>query len=292
MIITKLRIQEEHPMQGAATWPQPTCDLNLNYTDGPNGYTLKEETGLGPPDFKAVVIGFDNTGIPIKDSIPDKRLISLKIALVPQHGQTYGSLRDALYKLIGRSVYVKLMDGADVICQTTGYIQKIDPFHMTNRPELIVIIECEDGVFSGPDAVSIPTASFTGQTVPIFNYMDGTAPAGFELSFQNTTGVSKTGFSITGHSEFWHAGSGDVNNTFQIVYPIDNLDIITINTHPKVRSIMMHDNSTGFDIDLSGYLNAGAVWPVFYPGVNTFTWDLNWVTTWVLARYIPRYWGV
>lgn len=293
MIITKLRLQEEHSMTGpGGTWSLPLCDLNLNYTDGENGYILKEAVGLGPPEFTPVVIGFDSTGIPILDSDPGPRDLALKIGLNPQLGQTYSDLRDDLYKLIGRTVFVKLMNSSLVIAQSTGYVQKVEPVHFSNKPDIAVMIECEDGMFSSPAYVTIPVAVLQTMTNPIIDYSDGTAPAGIELTFQNTTGVSKTGFSISNHSEFWHAGSGDVNNLFQVTYAIDANDIIVLSTHPKNRSIMMYDNSAGIWIDIAGYLNSGAVWPMLYPGVNQFAWSLNWVTSWTVTRYIPRYWGV
>ena len=49
MIITKLRIQEEHPMASttpAKVYPLPTCDLNVDSSAGENGYILKVADGL------------------------------------------------------------------------------------------------------------------------------------------------------------------------------------------------------------------------------------------------------
>lgn len=292
MIITKLRIEEEHSMTGpAGTWPLPICDLNLNFTEGENGYVLKEVLGLGPPAMVPVVIGFDTTGIPIIDTAPQKRNLAFKLGLSPQIGQSYSDLRDNFYRMIGRTVFVKLINDSIVIAQITGYIKNVDPVHFSNKPELVVVIECEDSLFSAPSYITIPIASITGLTNPVINYPDGTAPAGIELTFQNLSS-SQTGFSISNHSEFWHFGSGDVNNLFQITYPIDNGDTVSIVTHPKSRSVTMYDSSAAAWIDIAGYLNAGAVWPMLYPGVNQFAWSLSWVATWGVTRYIPRYWGV
>lgn len=294
MIVTKFRLQEEHPMTGpAGTWPLSICDLNLDSSAGEYGYILKEAVGLGPPVLTPVVIGFDTSGIPILDSDPGPRDVVLRIGLSPQLGQSFSELRDNLYKLIGRTVYVKLMNGSLVTAQVTGYIQKVEPVHFSNKPDITVTIECQEGVFSSPNYVDIPVSDLQGMTNPIINYPDGTAPAGLELTFKNLV-TSKTGFSISNHSEFWHSGSGDVNNLFQITYTIDPNDIVVIVTHPRNRSIMFYDDSTTTWIDITGYLNAGAVWPMLFPGVNQFAWSLNWVTTpgWTLARYIPRYWGV
>ena len=289
MIITKLRLQEEHPMTGpTGTWPLPICDLNLDSSAGENGYIIKECEGLGPPDFEAVVEGFDSNGISVMDSDPQTREIPIKIGLQPGFNQTYGQLRDDLYKLISRTVFVKLMNGSTVIAQTTGFIKKVDTIHFSNQPEITIIIECQDGAFSAPKSVPIPLPTLNN-LAPIINYEEGTAPAGLDLVF--TVTAVQNSFSISEYSKSWAVGGVDIHNIFLLTYPFLVGDVVTISTRPKNKQITLLRSGTTYDI--AGNINAGAVWPKLLTGVNAFVWTFasSWMT-WNSASYTPRYWGV
>lgn len=289
MIITKLRVEEEHPMASSTTsWPQPLLDLNLDLTAGENGYVLKSAAGLGPPSLVAVVEGFDITGIPVMNNVPEKRQIVLKIGLSPQLGQSYGSLRDFLYKLIDRTVFVKFMNESEIVGQTTGFIRNVDPVHFSNKPEIELTIECVEGDLASPFVVNIPIGTLNTLN-PVIVYEDGTAPTGLDLVINVT--ANHSGFLISNHSKFWHSGSADVVNQFQVTYAFLTGDQIFISTHPRNKRILLV--RAGVQYDLAGYINAGAVWPKLYSGVNSFTWTFaaSWMT-FTSASYYPRYWGV
>lgn len=304
MIINKIRLQEEHPMaapSGVPAWPLPICDLNLNQMAGENGYILKVADGIGPPSFLAVVEGFDINGVSVMTSIPQTRDIGLRIGLNPRLGQSFGELRDDLYKLISRSIFVKFMDGSNVLAQGVGFIKQFDAAHFTNLPEILMIVECQDGSFSAPKPVSIPFEEI--QTVdPIINYEEGTAPTGLDLQFSVhapfgeyadglAVGAIPTMFNITEYSKFWAMSGAEVHNLFQVSFPFAVGDVINMSTYPKKRRITVTRGSVV--TDLAGYVNAGSVWPKLFPGVNSFHWTLDstWMT-WVSATYVPRFWGV
>lgn len=289
MIINKLRLQEEHPMTGSSnSWPLPLCDLNLNLTAGENGYMLKGCQGLGPPLLIPVVVGFDSSGIPIWESVPDERVIVLKIGLTPALEQSYGALRDNFYRLISRTILVKLMSDSIVIGQASGFIQRVEPVHFSNKPELEITIVCEDGEFSAPASIDIPLATLDTDE-PVIDYISGTAPAGIDLQF--TVTANHSAFTISNHAEFWHSGTGDVDNEFTVTYPMLIGDIVNLSTHSKSKRITLLRSAVLYD--LAGFINAGAVWPKLYSGVNTFEWTI--LDTWMTlnnASYIPRFWGV
>lgn len=288
MIITKLRLEEEHPMPGdAGSWALPLCDFYLNIMSGENGYILKDSSGLEPPEMVASVEGFSVDGVPILESIPEKREIVLKIGLKPGMGQTFGTLRDALYKYLSRTVLLKLMKDSLVIAQTAGFIRNLESNHFTNKPEVLITIECNDGYLVGPASIPIPLEIFADDGTTI-DYKDGSAPAGVDLQF--TVDSSHSDFTISDH-RFWHAGSGELQSDFTITFDFLADDVVTISTHPGARRVSLLRSAVTYD--LAGYLNAGAVWPKLFSGVNVFSWDLAaaWMT-WDSASYIPRYWGV
>lgn len=294
MIINRLRIQEEHPMTGPTrSWPLPTIDFNLNFMAGENGYILKDSTGLGPPALTSIVEGFDIAGQPVLTAVPtEKREIVLKVGLDPGLGQDRGALRDALYRFIGRSIYVKLMDDTIVIAHTIGYVKSIEPTYFSNNPDLLITIECPDptGTFLGDIGGVVPPLTLQVNR-PVINYTEGTAPTGFQFGF--TVTATGTDFSMSEYSEFWYSGDSPVNNEFTVLFSFQVGDVFFMDTNPTSRFIQV--SRVGDIIDLAGYVTPGAVWPKLYPGVNTFLWNLNatWVTlASIFMEYSPRFWGV
>lgn len=152
-------------------------------------------------------------------------------------------------------------------------------------------IKCTDSFFTAPLYTPIPVSTVTSTENPTIDYNEGTAPTGVQLEFQNT-GSLKSGFYIANYGEFWFGGTSVGNTLFQITYPIDTNDSIILDTNPKTRSVKIYDNSATAFIDIGGYLNSGAVWPMLYPGVNQWSWDIDWAANWNNPRYYSRYWGV
>lgn len=297
MIITKIRVQEEHPMAGygvgdigSTSWPVPFLDLELNSSAGDNGYLIKNSVGLGPTTLTAIVIGFDSNGVPIKDVEASPREVALRIQLTPALGQTFSELRSELYKFNGKGLVLSLMNGARVIARAMGFIKTFETIHFSNQPEIQITIECEDGYFEAPYELEIPTdTGLLEAAQPILTYEEGDAPTGFKLEF-NVTGNNSL-MQIYNHAKAWHSGRGDVSNIFKVTYPMITGDVVTINTHPNDKRITV---VRGLEtLDLAGYVNAGAVWPKLYPGVNVFDWFFgsSWMS-FTRFSYIPRYWGV
>lgn len=289
MKINKIRIEEEHPMTlGANSYPLPVCDLHLDSLAGQNGYLVKASSGLEPTQITQVVEGFDSNGVPIYGPVAEKRSMSFKVGLTPGRNRSFGELRDDLYKYMARSVVVSFMNGSMVVARTRGHIRNVDASHFTSQPEVVVMVECEHGELVAPEAVHIPF-SVIDSPQPLIAYPEGTAPAGLDLQFEVTTNHSN--FSIFNHAQVWHASEGAVDTLFKVTYAFLDGDVITISTHPRERRITLLRGATTYDI--AGYLNAGAVWPRLYSGVNVFSWDIevDWVN-WLSASYTPRYWGV
>lgn len=289
MIINKIRLQEEFPMFSESdSWPLPICDLNLNSSAGENGYILKQVEGLEPPDLSEIVEGFDIYGTPSIIDVPDKRHLAFKIGLNPKVGQSYGELRDVLYRFISRSVLIRLMNDGIVLAETKGHIHKFEADLFSNRPEVEITIECKDGALFGPIDIGIPTATLN-TTDPVINYQEGSAPTGLDLKFNVTASVS--GFSITNYGRVHRLTAVPISNKFELTYPLVSGDQITLSTQPGSRRLTLLRSSVV--TDLAGYINIGAVWPLLYPGVNTMTWTLgsSWLS-WVTATYRPRFWGV
>ena len=294
MILTKIRIQEEHPMISAyteASWPLPVIDLHVDPSAGVNGYILRNTVGLDPPDFAQIVEGFDVYGVPIKDTVLTDREIVFRIALSPGVGQPYSVLRDAWYKFVNRSILISFMNGYDIVAQAKGFIRNFEAVHFSNQPEVIVTILCDNGELTAPEPLNIPLATLD-TLHPVINYEIGTAPTGIELKFEHTGASPIPYFTIYNHNRLWYQGTESITNFFEVDYELEPGDIVTITTDLGNRRIKLERD---FDIlDLAGYINPGAVWPKLYPGVTTWDWTFDtssWMT-WISAGYYPKYWGV
>lgn len=289
MIITKLRLQEEHPMtSGVNSYPLPVVDLDLDIYAGTNGYLAKNVEGLHPTEMTAIVVGFDSSGRPIKEPSAEKRVIVALIKLEPGVETTFGELRDKIYRYLGRSVQVTLMNESLSLARTTGFVQNIEAEYFSNQPELTLTIECVDGSLAALDSVTFSTSKLDTAT-PVLDYSDGTAPTGLDLVFE--VSATHSNFTIYGHNKLWYTGEGAVDNHFNVTYDFLAGDIITMSTTPRnERLTLLRDDVT---YDLAGYINSGAVWPRLYSGVNSFSWDLtgSWMD-WVSGSYTPRFWGV
>lgn len=289
MIITRIRLQEQHPMASASdSWPLPSCDLDLDSSAGENGYLIKASDGLGPPDFTSIVQGFDTNGVPVYKAYSEKKILAFKVGLNPGFGQTYSGLRDNLYKFVERSLTISFMSGSLIIAQATGYISKFEVSHFASQPEILLTINCDQPYFTSPRAIGIPFVDLD-KAHPLVNYEDGTAPTGMNLNF--TVTGPHAGFSISNYGRLWYAGNTPVSNLFAVTYSFLAGDEITLVTDEGSQQITL--TRAAVDYDLAGYLNKGAVWPVLFSGVNFFDWDITsaWATM-VTATYIPKYWGV
>lgn len=291
MIITKLRLRETNPMitTGNKEWPLPYIDLNVDSYAGLNGYILRNCVGLGPPGFLQVVEGFDTNGVSVYTSFPEDREISARVSFNLGAGKSISELRSTLYKYISRSLRIELLNGSNIVAVTYGYISNVDTSHFSNDPDVEITIKCDYADFMAPESVSFVEASLSVAS-PILTYNEGDAPTGLDLHFKSTSATPIAGFTISNYAKFWHDGS-TITNSFDLDFSILQNDEIFLSTHPQNKRLTLLRSAVTYD--LAGYLNSGAVWPKLYPGVNTFTWDLNgaWVD-WLSASYTPRFWGV
>jgi hypothetical protein len=180
------------------------------------------------------------------------------------------------------------MYDSDVLAQVVGYIRRFEVVHFSNKPEIQITIQCDTGQLSAPKALNIPLASLN-TTAPIINYEEGTAPTGLDLQFLVTANTAS--FNIANHGRVRSLSSNPISNLFQVTYPFLINDVVAIHTHPRSKHIHLTRSSVTYDI--AGYLNAGAVWPIIYPGVNSFTWSMvsTWMS-WSTATYTPKFWGI
>ena len=308
MRITKVRLSEKMPMsRGASSWPVPFCDFLVDSNNGKNGYLVKDISGLEAPNVTAQADGFDFNGVPIMRPVGEKRVITFVVELVSTVTESPSDLREAIYKLHGRLLNVSLMLDSEIVCQVSGWISRIEPELFSSRSMLAITVQCTASDFKSPVKTNIPISTL-GTTTPTIMYEEGQAPTGLDLQFTCSTAPSS--FSITNYNKQWfseaesmgsaslYTVSGGIaslnpinpDNRFIVSYAFQIGDIVLLSTHPDDRRVVRF--RSGAYLDLGGYVNAGAPWPVLLPGVNVLDWTLGTGVVINTATYTPRFWGV
>lgn len=277
MIIDSIRLlSDQIGVSGAYIY----TDLQINPTAGANGYMLKAVDGFDPSDTLNFVEGFDpTTGEPISDNKPQDKVLVMKVGFVPGPSGSVSSLRDGLYMLVSRALTVQLRLGETVVAQIRGRMSKIEAAHSTNSPEVVMTVECEDGLFESPTQIVVPMGSVSKST-PTFDYVEGTAPTGFEMILTLTSGLSS--FALTGTI-------GGRNWKFGVTTTFLTGDQLILQTDRKKRRFTIIRSSVGYDY--SALVDAGTVWPKLHRGRNIFATSSS-AFNWNSVKYYPKFWGV
>lgn len=217
----------------------------------------------------------------------ERRDAVLRIQLNPRFelGETFSSLRDSLYKLISSSrsgtVNLHLKNNATVVAAVSGFVSKIEAPNFERNQEVFITIKCDDPMLRALTAVEI---NVTGLD-PVFTTISdplSTAPHGFQ--FQIAVLNSRPYFSIS--------DPNDPTWGF-VVQPATGIladDVIYLSSEYNNKQLYM---IRGVEIiQLADSIVSGSVWPLIFPGNNTFFVEDSISFQWLNISHYPTYWGV
>jgi len=264
-------------------------------------YILQSAVGLDPDQIYPVFSGsyFDTNSVTREkyfEMLLPGRNISFNIKLNPQLGvSTYSSLRDDLYKRISRSrtglVEVRLMFNGSTVASLYGLISKLESSLFDLEPKVTLSLSCQDPMLRGP---LVDGADDVVTLLNRFSFEDtlSTAPHGMSLVLKCTVRVN----SLTVESE---VSTGVDKHIFKINKSFIVDDVITISSFDDTRAVyFVRDGET---THLTDKLDAGASWPMVFPGDNDFLLTsprtdgmelLGMAFTIENLWYRPTYWGV
>lgn len=238
----------------------------------PRFYKMGERTGLGLFDF----------GLPPRE-------IVLLISLNPKFklDETFSELRDRLYRAISANrtgiIRMEFNAGSSKVAQIQGFIVKFEGSHFTKKPEVQLTLRCDDPFFRATN----PT-TYSSDDIGVSNPITipdslSTAPHGFVMSmvFDSTADMQK--IQDVAVNPEW---------TFQVYPPGGFLvgDILTFSSEPANKFIEI--NRGGDIIPIADGLTLASVWPIIFPGVNTFHLvEMASVGSFEIMYY-PAYWGI
>lgn len=270
----------------------PSNFFTLSFRDptNQNPYVVKSITGLDADEITPKF--YDGSGMNndrYYDLSLTKRDIVIQISLNPMFtlNKSYSDLRDDLFKIISSSrtgaVQLQFNNGTTTVAVISGFVTKFEAPNFTKTPEVQITINCSDPMLKSLIEVNVNVASLNPQNTTLVDN-ESTSPHGFrfgvkfwetiiDFSIQdldvptwafevNLTGTPQVEFGLGDELHF----SSEFNNRY--LYMVRDFDII----HLVDRIIPT------------------SVWPVLFPGTNTFVCSDN--VNWDYITHYPTYWGV
>jgi hypothetical protein len=278
MKLTSVEIHSENSSDPAIlSFRDPTADFPFN---------IKEITGLDADQIIPRFYGPATTNF--YEYSLEKRDIVFKIQLNPSFSknETYSDLRDKLYRMISSTrtgkIKIQFMDDVYAVAAINGSISKFETSHFERVQEVQLTVNCDEPMLKAIDPVNV---SLTGLnfTRTIIEDTKSTAPHGFSFDI-NVTAVKTGVIAITDPDDpSW-------NFTITLGWGVVANDRIIFSTDSKDRQLYVLRGTT--KIYIGDYIGLGSVWPVIFPGINTFSFSNNANLTWRSISYYPTYWGV
>lgn len=263
--------------------------FNIRGSKPDDRYYIKNILGL---DAEELIPKFYAAGLQTRPKFYDfglkPRTIVINFLLNPNFklSDTASDLRDSIYKMISASRTGKLTlnmnDSGITVAKTAGFITKFEADLFTNKPGITISIQCDDPMFRGINSVVYVTELVDANPVIIVDSLS-TAPHGFALTV-TFTGASATftiqdlpvnpewAFSVTPASAF---ASGDV-----------------LYLSSEKSNKYLYVVRSGVTTYLMDRISPTSIWPIIFPGSNSFhipemvSLDLDKV------EFYPAYWGV
>jgi hypothetical protein len=217
------------------------------------------------------------------------RDIVLRVILKPRFDleEDYASVRDRLYRTISANrtglVTLHFNAGSTVVAGISGSIVKFEAVHFTNLPEVQITIRCNDPMFKGISPVVFEPTELSAANPVFIPDSISTSPHGFEMEVTFTGNVAS--FTI-------QDAESDPEWDF-VVTPSGGFltgDVLHISSEYSNKQIYMVRSAV--TTYLADKLSAGSVWPILFPGSNSFHFTNIASFDWEFVRYYASYWGV
>lgn len=214
----------------------------------------------------------------------EKRDLIFRVELNPRPGvsESTSSLRDTLYKMISMSrtglLTIKFLNGLTVSAVASGLISKFEAAHFTKTPEVQITIQCLDPMLRSPNKVNI--------------VVDELDPA--ETTFSDTVSTAPHGFrfqmEILDDLESFKISDGTASFEVVPTNGFSNGDILHFSSEHNNKYIRVNRGEN--TIHLADKVLSDSVWPVIFPGENTFECENPTKMEWVEISHYLSYWGI
>lgn len=252
-------------------------------------YNVRDISGLDADEIIARYYGTSSEDGKVKfySFALEKREPIFRIELNPRFGQdeSYSDLRDDFYKMIASSrtglIEIQFKNGNVVVATISGFVSKFESPNFTKTPEILLTVKCKEPMLKAPEPVEMNVLNLDPAATMI-NDPQSTSPHGFkfELGFVNDLAslVLTDPFDASWRFEVMPAGgflAGDV-----------------LHFSSELNDKHLYVVRGGVTIHLANVITPSSVWPILFPGENTFSFENDASVVWEAISYYPTYWGV
>ena len=252
-------------------------------------YQLKKMLGLDADELIPKFYAFSTTGKKYYDIGLKPRVISILLKLNPRYGlsETHASLREELYKLISKTrfseIEVRFLNGNTELAKIAGFITKFGTDQFEKTQQVTLDVRCSDPVIRGITPVELLDPALNDTNPVLVTDSGSTAPHGFNLNITITGALSEFVIQDTASSPEWK---------FRIVpsSAFASGDVLHISS--EFRNKQLYMIRSGVTTHLMDRLDATSVWPIIFPGVNSFHFVQVATFDWNYLRYDHSHWGI
>lgn len=266
--------------------------LGLRQPSSMDRYLAKAVIGLDADEIISKFYSFGQVdGKRFYDYTLGPREIVMRVVMNPNYilSERPSDLRDDLYRTIASSrvgsVKLILKSGATSVAEIEGQITKFEVPHFSKVPELQLTMKCEDPIFRAITDLELDHDSIgLGATEP-YEITDAvsTAPHGAYMEIVLQTAQSTFTLQDEDTNPNWKFELAPQGGFFAG-------DILRISSEVGNRYVTVE--RAAVVTHLANALVVGSVWPVIFPGINTFYSNYSGNVHWNLVSFRPAYWGV
>lgn len=264
--------------------------FSLRDPDSRAQYIVRNITGL---DAEELIPRFYGAGLYTKPKFFDigikPRDIVMRIVLNPRIrlDESYSDIRDDLYRAISATrtgmVMLHFNAGATTVSRIGGFITKFEVPYFTQLPEVQITVRCDDALFKAINPVIFNPADLKTTNPILIADSLSTAPHGFymQLTFK-ATAASFTIQDVPTNPEW----------KFKIIPNGGFLsgDVLYFSSDWSNKYLyMVRGGVTTYLIDR---IEPQSIWPIIFPGANSFQFVDIASFNWNSLSYYAAYWGV
>jgi hypothetical protein len=264
--------------------------FNLRAVNSDDRYQVRNILGLDAEEILPKFYGF---GLNTKARMYDLRLkprdIILRVILNPNFrvDESYSDIRDDLYRSISAArtsqVVLHFKAGPTIVARIYGFITKFEVPYFVKLPEVQFTINCNDPLFRAINPVLFAPAQLATVNPVLLPDSLSTAPHGF--TFQATFKAAAASFTIQDlptqpEWQFVVTPTGGFLTGDVLYFSSEYLNKYCYMVRGGVTTYLMDK------------IAPTSVWPMIFPGQNSFQFvnlaSINWNT----LQYYAAYWGV
>lgn len=251
-----------------------------------NSYNVKSIDGLDAEEIIAKYYGSSgNTTDKFYSLVIQNRDVIVRLELNPDYtdNKTYSDLRDDLYRMIASSrtglVELWFKNGDSVTAILTGFITRLEAPKFNKIQEVTLTLRTKEPMLKAPYATVVNVDDFDPASFVVTDTLSQ-APHGFKMEV-NVLADTPAMLISDPEDDRWG---------FQIDYIFEEDDVLYYSSELNDKYLYVIRDDT--QIHIADKIAPGSIWPIMFPGENTFSLSNSTDLSVGSISYYATYWGV